>query len=175
MKNKSSIQPYRYDLKPFVDERGVFTRLFEPGFYKNRIPGFHVENINSSFNPSKGTLRGLHYQKAPSQETKIILCLSGRIFDVAVDIDESSPNYLKHYSTLLSAESPAAFVIPRNYAHGFLTLEPNTHVIYLVDTPYDPSAEGSILWKDPSHGIDWPIQPRIISEKDRSVPLLQDR
>ena len=168
----SSTQPYRYNLKPFVDERGIFTRLFEPSFFRTHIPKFHVENINSSFNPAIGTLRGLHYQKAPSQETKIILCLSGKIFDVAVNVDPLSPDYLKHYSTILSPEDPAAFIIPRDHAHGFITLEPDTHVIYLVDTPYDPSAESSLFWNDPLLDITWPIQPRIISRKDQSVPLL---
>ena len=165
--------PYKLNLRSFVDERGKFTRLFDPSFFADRIPEFTVKNINSSINPVEGTIRGLHYQRAPFQETKIIFCLAGKIFDVGVNINKESVNYLRSYSTILEANEPAAFVIPKNHAHGFMTLEPNTHVLYLVDAAYNPSAESSIYWKDPLLSIDWPMEPRLISEKDRLVPLLK--
>jgi dTDP-4-dehydrorhamnose 3,5-epimerase len=122
-----------------------------------------------------GTLRGLHYQAPPAAQTKLVRCTHGRIWDVAVDVRRGSPTERHWYGIELSAANWHQLLVPRGFLHGFLTLEPESEVVYKVDYPYDASAEGAVAWNDPGLAIKWPLEtaPRL-SEKDQSAPRLSE-
>ena len=154
------------DLNKIEDERGFFARAFCKEEFDNRNLDSDVLQANISFNKKSGTLRGMHYQKSPYQESKYIRCLSGSIYDVAIDLRIDSPTYLQHFGMKLSAKNRAALFIPKDFAHGFVTLEDNTEVMYLVSQKYVPGAEQGIRWDDLRFRVEWPITPKIVSEKD---------
>jgi dTDP-4-dehydrorhamnose 3,5-epimerase len=131
---------------------------------------------NQSFSRLAGTLRGLHFQRIPHAQAKLVRCLRGRIFDVAVDIRSNSPTFKKWVGVELTAELGNQLFIPAGFAHGFLTLEPDCEIAYKVDAFYAPEADGGIAWNDPQIAINWPLtgnQPRL-SEKDASLPTLNE-
>ena len=130
---------------------------------------------NVSRNNAARTLRGLHFQRAPFGEPKVVSCSRGRIWDVAVDIRPSSPTFRRWEAFELSEDSATAVFLPAGIAHGFLTLEPHTEVHYFMGAAFVAEAARGIRWDDPAIGIDWPAQPAIISERDRSFPLLDRR
>jgi dTDP-4-dehydrorhamnose 3,5-epimerase len=132
-----------------------------------------IAQTNLSSNPKKGTLRGLHYQAAPAEESKLVRCTRGSLFDVVVDLRKDSPSYCQWFGAVLTADSFEMMYVPQGCAHGFLTLEDNTDIMYEVSEFYTPEAEKGILWNDPFFSIEWPIQPVIISEKDKRQPLFQ--
>jgi dTDP-4-dehydrorhamnose 3,5-epimerase len=157
------------------DDRGDFVRVFcEKAFADAGLP-FRVAQANLSFNPAPFTLRGIHFQAAPHAEAKIVSCSRGRIFDVAVDLRPSSPTYLRWHGVELSADRdrPRLFHLAEGLGHGYLTLEPETEVRYLVSSPYAPEAGSGVRWDDPAIGIDWPAAPASMSERDRGYPLLR--
>ena len=121
-------------------------------------------------------MRGLHFQREPAAQTKLVRCLRGRIYDVAVDIRPASPTFKQWVGVELSAENGAQLLIPRGYAHGFLTLEPDCEVAYKVDAPYTPDSDGGVAWNDPEINIDWPLPVGIsvpcLSDKDAEMPHL---
>jgi dTDP-4-dehydrorhamnose 3,5-epimerase len=158
--------------KKLVDERGIFTRTFCKNEFKQI--GFEKEFVqfNQSFNRFKGTIRGLHFQNAPYTETKLIRCVAGSVFDVAVDLRKSSPTFLKYFGTILSAENMDGILIPNGFAHGFQTLEDNTSLIYHHTEYYQPNAEAGIRFDDPAIGVLWKLPATNISPKDRSYNLL---
>ena len=131
---------------------------------------------NESHSAKPGTLRGLHYQVPPHAQAKLVRVLRGRIYDVAVDIRRASPNYGRFVAAELDADRGDQIFIPYGFAHGFVTLEPDTVVFYKVDAFHAPAAERGIAWNDPAIGIDWPLQPGALtlSEKDRANPTLAD-
>ena len=148
------------------DERGWFSRVFcHDQFIEN---GFdpRIVQINSSFSKFKGTLRGIHFQREPNQETKIVRVLKGKLFDVMVDLREESETFGKWTSVELSSEIGNMAYIPRGFGHGILTLEDDVEIMYLVSKPYSPRDESGVRWDDPSINIKWPLKPEIISEKD---------
>lgn len=154
------------------DERGSFTRLYcEKEFSEINFLKKFVQ-VNSSFNVKKGTLRGLHYQLPPFEETKLIKCVSGKVFDVVVDIREKSATYLKWFGVELSKQNMKMILIPDGFAHGFLTLEDNTELIYCHTEFYNPSAERGICYNDEVLNIQWPSDIIKVSEKDRKYPLI---
>jgi len=157
---------------PVHDDRGSFARLFCRSELKAAGLEFEVVQANVSHNVAAGTLRGMHYQRAPHGEAKIVFCLSGRIWDVAVDMREYAPSYLKWRGFELAAGRPTAVHIAAGFAHGFLTLEPDTDVLYLVDGRYVPEASTGFRWDDPTIGIEWPAAPEIILPRDCRFPLL---
>ena len=160
-------------LNAHQDERGTFTRLFcAQDFASLGLPDRLVQ-WNLSQNPLQGTLRGLHWQDTNAPEDKLIHCLSGAIWDVAVDVRAGSKTYGTHFSTRLQAGDGRALQVPAGCAHGFLTLEPETTVLYGVSGAYSPKAERGARWDDPFFGIEWPDAPAIVSEKDRSWPDFQ--
>jgi dTDP-4-dehydrorhamnose 3,5-epimerase len=163
------------DLNKIEDERGFFGRSFCINEFKrnNIIPNIVQANISS--NKKKGTLRGLHMQLAPFEETKIVRCTRGVIYDVLVDLRIASPTYLKWLGIELTSENFRMLCIPCGCAHGYLTLQDDTDVMYHVTEFYNPKAEVGFLWNDPAFKIEWPINPLLVSKKDEEHPLFNDQ
>jgi dTDP-4-dehydrorhamnose 3,5-epimerase len=163
------------ELEELSDERGWFARTFDAEEFRARGLNPDVVQCNASFNRRAGTLRGMHYQVAPHGESKLVRCVRGAIFDVAVDLRPDSPTYRGWHGVELSAENRRAFYIPAGLAHGFQTLTDDCKVLYQMGNPYVPEAARGVRWDDPALGIEWPEQDgeRIISEKDRAYASLE--
>lgn len=150
------------------DDRGLFARTFckkefsQIGFNKDFV------QYNHSFNKKKGTIRGMHFQHPPFAETKLIRCVQGVVYDVAVDMRKGSPTFLQHYGVELSAENFLSILIPEGFAHGFQTLEDNSSLIYHHTEYYNSIADGGICFDDPAINIQWKLPAVMISEKDKS-------
>ena len=161
----------------FGDDRGWFTEVYnEKVFHEMGIEDRFVQD-NHSLSKPVGTLRGLHFQTPPHGQAKLVRCIRGSIYDVAVDIRKGSPTYGKWVGAVLSAENGHQLYVPVGYAHGFVTLEPDTEVTYKVSDLYAPKNDGGILWNDPDIGIDWPLPAGVapvLSGKDETHPLLKD-
>lgn len=154
---------------PFIDDRGSFSRIWEDFDEVELASDF--KHISISKNISIGTTRGLHYQEAPNDETKVVTCIAGLIFDVIVDLRESSGSFGKYLAVNLGPESDfQGLYIPNGFAHGFQTLESNSTLLYMMNKPYSPESACGIRWDDSYLGISWPLEPRVISEKDRNWP-----
>lgn len=160
------------DSEPSSDDRGSFTRLFCATTFRSRGLIDRFTQHSASFNLSKGTLRGLHFQRAPHAETKLVRCTRGAVYDVAVDLRPASPSFGRHVAAELSADNRRAFYIPAGCAHGFLTLEDQTELFYEMTPDFVPDASGGVAWNDPELAIPWPFDPLIVSERDRSLPSL---
>jgi dTDP-4-dehydrorhamnose 3,5-epimerase len=158
------------ELEAFEDERGSFARTFCDGEFARAGIAMQVRQTNLSRNSQALTLRGMHYQQAPHGEAKLIQCIRGRIFDVAIDLRPSSPSYRRWFGTELSSELPRMLFIPEGCAHGFLTLEDSSDILYLMGHPYVQEAGRGVRWNDQAFGIAWPASPRIISPRDNSYP-----
>ena len=160
--------------KKFGDHRGFFSEVFSRK--SAAAAGIEVDFIqdNHSLSAEKGVVRGLHYQIAPKAQDKLVRVIRGAILDVAVDIRRSSPTFGKHVAVVLSAENWKQLFVPVGFAHGFVTLEPNTEVLYKVSNDYSPNHERGIRWNDPALGIAWAIteEAAVLSEKDRKYPTL---
>lgn len=154
------------------DNRGFFARIFDDQEFQARGLESVMKQCSISFNRERGVLRGLHFQSFPHQETKLIRCTKGRIFDVIVDLREESKTYLKHYAQELDADDRISLLAPPGSAHGFLTLEPETEVQYFISTPYVADFQGGLRWDDPSLRIEWPLKPEFVSDRDKGWPLL---
>ena len=161
------------ELEARGDERGSFMRTFCANEFAAAGIDFTVVQANVSVNVERHTLRGMHLQRAPYGEAKIVSCLRGRIFDVAVDLRPESPTYLKWEGVELGADIPRAFYLAEGIAHGFLTLEPDSLVNYLMGAEYVADAATGVRWDDPVVGIEWPAPPQVISDRDRAFPLIQ--
>jgi len=162
------------DLQPRGDDRGMFARTFcRDEFAAHGLETVYVQQ-NMSVSALKGTLRGMHFQRQPDAEVKVIRCVRGRILDVIVDMRPDSPSYLKHEGFELSAANRRELYVPRGFAHGFMTLEDDVEVTYLVSAVYTPAAEGGLRYNDPKLGISWPLEVTTISDKDQVWPLLTD-
>ncbi len=127
---------------------------------------------NVAVSTQRGVLRGLHFQRDPQAQAKLVRCAHGRIFDVAVDLRPGSPTRGKHAAVELSAESPTLLFVPRGFAHGYVTLTAEAVVEYKVDAPYAPAAEGGLAWNDPALAIAWPVKEPLLSDRDRAWPAL---
>ena len=161
---------YLIDLEKQSDPRGFFARLFcSEEFAKNELESKFVQ-VNNSHSVSTGTLRGLHYQLEPMSEVKVVRCVQGSLFDVILDLRPSSSTFGKSFGTVLSASNRQMMYVPKGFAHGFVTLEENTELIYFVSQVYSRELERGIRWNDPRFAIPWPITPTIISERDRLHP-----
>ena len=156
-----------------ADERGRFERLWCAAEFASRGLSPKLAQTSLSINRQKATLRGLHYQKPPAAEDKFVTCLRGRIFDVIVDLRASSPAYGQWLGVELSASEAVALYVPKGCAHGFVTLEDDTWLLYQISEFYAPELGSGIRWNDPGLAIAWPIEPAMISEKDRALPLFQ--
>lgn len=164
---------FTIDLEPRADNRGYFTRVFaQEEFNKHKIP-FSIVHANRSLTVDKGTIRGLHYQIYPKQEDKIIQCLKGSIFDVALDLRKGSKTYGKWVGEVLSAENMRMLLVPKGFAHGFQALQKNCIIEYFVSQAYAPKHERGHRWNDPAFNIKWPIKNAILSDKDSNWPLIK--
>lgn len=161
---------FTIDLDLITDERGFFARSWCMQEFQARGLDARLVQCNVSYNKVKGTLRGMHYQVAPAAEVKVVRCTSGAIYDVIVDLRPDSPTFKRSLSVLLSAESHRMLYIPQQFAHGFLTLSDNTEVMYHMSEFYAPSCARGFRWDDPTFGISWPEQVKVISAKDRNYP-----
>ncbi len=162
-----AIRPDRHQ-----DPRGFFSETYSRrALAEDGIDTEFVQD-NHSVSVPEGTLRGLHFQAPPAAQAKLVRVVCGAIFDVAVDIRAGSPSYGQHVSCRLSAKYCNKLYVPIGFAHGFCTLEPDTEVIYKVSDYYAPAQDRGLLWNDPALAIDWPYSEPLLSEKDRSHPLL---
>ncbi len=162
--------------KKFGDNRGFFSEVYN----KETLRGVGIDidfvQDNHSLSAEKGVVRGLHFQTPPYELNKLLRVVRGSLFDVAVDLRRNSPTYGRHVSYTLSADSWNQILVPVGFAHGFMTLEPDTEVIYKVSNYYSPEHDKGILWNDPALGIDWPLpeSAAVLSDKDQKQPLLAD-
>jgi dTDP-4-dehydrorhamnose 3,5-epimerase len=165
---------FTIELITLNDERGFFARTFCKEKFSEI--GFNEEFVqfNHSFNSLKGTIRGMHYQKAPFSETKLIRCVQGSVYDVAIDLRKDSPTYLKYFGVELSAQNLNCILIPHGFAHGFQTLEDNTSLIYHHTNFYTPNTEGGIRHNDPAIDIQWKLAPINLSQRDLTHPLINN-
>jgi dTDP-4-dehydrorhamnose 3,5-epimerase len=161
---------YVVALEKRSDDRGFFARAWcRDEFNDHGLPNRMVQ-MNISFNRSKHTLRGFHYQLAPYQEDKLLRCVRGAVYDVVLDLRPNSPTFMRHTAVELSAANHHMLLVPKGCANAFLTLTDGTEVTYLVSEFYTPAAERGVRWNDPTFHVDWPSQPAVISDKDRSWP-----
>lgn len=158
------------DIDPVEDERGAFARLFCPRAFAAAGHPFSPAQTSLSRNAAAFTLRGMHFQAAPFDEGKLVRVTRGRIFDVAVDLRPTSPTFRQWTGVELSADSGRAFLIGRGLAHGFLTLEPGTDILYEIDRFFEPGKGEGVRWNDPAFGIAWPAEPRVMSDRDATYP-----
>jgi dTDP-4-dehydrorhamnose 3,5-epimerase len=159
--------------EPAGDERGLFARLFDLGTF--RAAGLPTDFVqaSTSYNRRRGTLRGLHYQAEPRDETKLVRCTAGAIFDVIVDVRPGSPSFGRWQSFELTSANRLTLVVPAGFAHGFETLADGSEIFYQMTRPYIAAAERGIVWNDPDLAIAWPLQPAVMSERDQSLPRLR--
>lgn len=154
----------------FQDERGYFLESFNAGaFAAAGVEGGFVQD-NHAHSRQAGVLRGLHFQAPPHAQAKLVWVTRGAVFDVVVDLRKGSPTYGRWQSFLLTAENFTRLYIPRGFAHGYATLEPDTDFMYKVDGCYNPASEGGLRWDDPDLAIDWPVAAPILSGKDMTLP-----
>lgn len=158
------------DLERHGDERGFFARTYCAEEFAAQGLQPAVAQANMSFNRRRGTLRGMHYQVDPAEETKLVRCTRGAIWDVIIDMRPDSPTYLAHFGVELSAENRSALYVPALCAHGFQTLVDDTEVTYMVGDYYRPGHERGLAYDDPAFGVEWPLPVSVISEKDRTWP-----
>jgi len=157
---------FTIDLEKREDDRGFFSRFFCINEFAEMKLDHSIVQINNSLSRDEGTLRGIHYQLHPKAETKIVRCIKGSLWDVIVDLRPYSSTFLKWYGDTLNQDNRRMMFVPKGFGHGFITLEPNTEVLYLVTEFYSPLHERGLRWDDPKIGINWPIEPKIISSKD---------
>ncbi len=163
-------------IKPKVhgDDRGFFVESYSrERFEKAGITTSFIQD-NHSCSVSPGVLRGLHFQKPPFAQVKLLRVTRGCILDVVVDLRKESPTFMQWRSFELCAENFTMLYVPAGFAHGFCTLAPDTHVQYKVDAPYAPEADSGIIWNDPQIGITWPVTAPVLSAKDAALPSLSD-
>ena len=162
------------ETNPFIDERGSFARLFCDNDLKEVLYNRQIVQINHSKTKTIGAIRGLHYQKPPYAEMKLIRCLKGRVFDVAVDLRYNSKKFLQYYAIELTPENGKMIIIPEGFAHGFQVLEENSELLYLHTAFYNKDYEAGLRYNDPKINIKWQLEPKDVSTRDCSHPLLND-
>lgn len=158
------------DPEPHADARGHFARLHCPEDFARAGHPFIPAQTSLSHNARAGVLRGMHYQAAPFAETKLVRVVRGTVFDVAVDLRPDSPTHRAWVGVELSAANGRAVLIPPGIAHGFITLEDDSDVLYQIAPMFEPGHDRGVRWNDPAFAIDWPIPPKVISDRDRDYP-----
>ena len=161
---------YLIELDKLQDERGFFARSYCQREFEEHGLNPRVVQCNVSYNVKKGTMRGMHYQVPPYEEAKLVRCTKGAIYDVIIDLRPDSKTYMKHYGVQLDSENRSMLFVPEGFAHGFLTLEDNTEVFYQMSEFYAPDSARGFRWNDPAFDIEWPIEIKVISERDRTYP-----
>lgn len=160
--------------QPREDERGFFARIFSADDFATRGLASQWVQVNNSRSVRAGTVRGLHFQRAPRAECKLVRCINGAIWDVIVDLRRGSPTFGRWYGTTLSADNRVMMYVPGGFAHGCVSLTEGAEIIYPSSQPYSPEHEGCLNWADPTVAIAWPLRPAIFSDKDREAPFLTD-
>jgi dTDP-4-dehydrorhamnose 3,5-epimerase len=161
---------FAINLEPVGDDRGWFARTWCEREFADHGLSTRFVQANVSFNRRTGTLRGLHWQEAPHAEAKLVRVTAGAIWDVMVDLRPGSPTYLRHAGLRLDTGSGRMAYVPEGFAHGFITLSDDTEVAYQMSEFYAPGAARGARWDDPAFGIEWPLEPAMISPKDRTWP-----
>jgi dTDP-4-dehydrorhamnose 3,5-epimerase len=156
------------------DERGFFARCFCAEEFAARGLNPRVVQCSTSFTARRGALRGLHYQRTPHAEAKLVRCTAGALYDVAVDLRPESPTFQRHFAVELSARNRRMLYVPEGVAHGFQTLADETEALYQMSAPFAPDAAAGVRWDDRAFGIAWPLAVTVISERDRSYPDFRD-
>ena len=164
---------FTIQLDPINDERGWFARYFCKKEFSTIGHNKEWVQMNHSFSLKKGTLRGMHFQKPPYSEIKLVRCIQGSVFDVIIDLRKDSPTFLKWFGTELSAENKLMMYIPEGFAHGFQTLEDNSGLLYMHTAYYSPEAEDGLRYNDPQVNISWPLEISEISMRDTNHDLLE--
>lgn len=165
---------YIVEPKVFGDSRGWFMESYSAKVFQEHGLNYNFVQDNHSFSATKGTLRGIHFQKGDSAQAKLVRCSKGAVIDVAVDLRKGSPTYKKWVAVELSAENKRQLLIPRGFGHGFVTLTDDVEFLYKADNYYDPANDRSILWCDEEISVNWGVENPIISEKDSKAPKLCD-
>ncbi len=161
------------EAKAFPDERGFFMESFKESVFS--INGIDTRFVQDNYSHSvKGVLRGLHYQKNPKAQAKLVMAIRGEIFDVAVDVRKGSPTFGRWVGEIISEKNHRLLYVPEGFAHGFIVLSNEADVLYKVNSEYSPAHERGILWNDPEVAIGWPIEKPIMIEKDLQLPLLKN-
>ncbi len=161
---------YIIELEPHMDERGFFARTFCRCEFEKHGLNAEIAQCNLSFSPRSGTLRGMHFQKPPASEAKLVRCIRGGIHDVIVDLRPDSASYQRYFSLRLTSQNRRALFVPRSFAHGFQTLTNDTEVEYQMSEFYDPGFGAGFRYDDPAFGIDWPLKVTVISQQDLAWP-----
>jgi len=158
--------------KPLMDQRGFFCRLFCGQEFQEAGMKKSIAQINHTYTSKKGAVRGLHFQYPPYAEIKMVTCLRGEVYDVAVDIRRGSPTFLQWHGEILSSANQRSLLIPEGFAHGFQTLKRDCELLYLHSEAFHPDAEGALHVNDPGIGIVWPMAIKELSERDRNHPFI---
>ena len=155
---------------PIADDRGDFARSFCAEEFHKAGLNFTPVQMNISRNNTRGTLRGMHYQGEPEPDPKVVRCTSGRIYDVAVDLRKDSESFCRWVAAELTPDNQKSLLVPAGCAHGFITLEDHSDVLYLMGAPYVAELARGVRWDDPAFAIDWPLQPTTVAPRDASYP-----
>ena len=161
---------YLIDVEPHRDERGLFARSWCEKEFRDHGLNTRLVQCSISFSDCKGTLRGMHFQLPPHEETKLVRCTAGSIFDVIIDLRPKSPTYCQHFAVELSATNHRMLYVPRGFAHGLQTLEDRSEVFYQMSQEYVSEASRGVRWDDPAFAIEWPLDVTVISPRDRQFP-----
>lgn len=161
---------YTIDIEPHTDERGFFARTWDAKEFSRMGLATRLVHCNLSHNRLKGTLRGMQYQRAPFEETRLIRCVKGEIYDAVIDLRPDSATYKQHVALVLNDKNHRALYVPHGCAHGFITLADDTLVFYQMSQVYHPASIVGVRYNDPAFNILWPMEALVISEKDRSYP-----
>jgi dTDP-4-dehydrorhamnose 3,5-epimerase len=164
---------FEIHLEPKADERGFFARCWCRKEFEDHKLNPALAQCNVSFNSRRGTLRGMHYQASPYGETKVVRCTRGAIYDVIVDLRPQSATFKDWIAVVLTASERNLVYVPEGCGHGFLTLEDETEVFYQMSEFYDADSARGVRWNDPAFRIEWPAEPVVISERDRTYPNLE--
>jgi dTDP-4-dehydrorhamnose 3,5-epimerase len=163
---------FAVDLQELRDERGFFARSYCAAEFAAQGLGPELRQCSVSYNARRGTLRGLHYQDAPHEEHKLVRCTAGAIYDVIVDIRQSSPTYRRWYGAELTMANRRSLFVPPGFAHGFVSLTDGAEVYYMISTAHAPEFSRGLRWDDPAFAIEWPLAPTVISARDAAYPLM---
>lgn len=161
---------YLVEPEEIADERGFFARTWCRDEFAGHGLNPNLVQCNISYNKLRGTLRGMHYQKAPHAEVKLVRCTQGAIYDVIIDLRNESPTYYQWFGVELTAENRKAIYVPEGFAHGFITLTDDAEVLYQMSESYHAECAAGVRWNDKTFSIDWPVEVTVISERDRSYP-----
>jgi dTDP-4-dehydrorhamnose 3,5-epimerase len=161
---------YLIEAEPISDERGFFARTWCRNEFVDKGLNPNLVQCNISYNKLRGTLRGMHFQNVPHAEAKLVRCTQGGIYDVIIDLRKDSGTFTQWFGVELTAENRKALYVPEGFAHGFITLQDESEVLYLMSEIYHAECAAGVRWDDPAFAVRWPIEAKVISERDRNYP-----